>query len=162
MHARKLELMNNKKISKSLRECVLKDDVIGARSLLVGVGEQDRKSVVAKTEDRNAPLFVAAMRGNVDMVEFLVEDYHADTEELGYYIVNESWHLVTPLLCAAALKKLEVVKLLIKLEADINAVSETGDMPMLYACAMNKDVFECYVKHGADFRNQTTTVRLVS
>ena len=167
--------MNTQKLSILLLKYVRKDDVVGARRLMVGVDDRDKKSIVAKSEDRNAPLFVAVKRGNVDMVEFLVNECHADMEELGIYegrvekLFDEEnddlyeedesdeeheSHSVTPLWCAAALEKLEVVKLLIKLGGDINAVSDTGDTPVLHACGENETVFECLVMHGADVQKR--------
>ena len=120
----------------SLLECVYNDDVIGARSLIFGVNEQDRRSIVANINNLNAPLFVAAMRGNVEMVKFLVNECHADKEECGRYYCKpigstETVHMVTPLWSAAVSNKLEVVKLLMSLGADLNAASDTGNTPVL-------------------------------
>ena len=144
--------MEIQKISTSLLECVRKDDVVGARSLLAGVDEQDRKSVVAKRNHRDAPLFEAVMRGNVDMVEFLVKECKADTEELGRYEDKDlkSYHLVTPLWSAVASNKLEVVSILIDLGANINTASDTGCTPVLQACFVNEVIVEYLVVHGAD------------
>ena len=151
--------MEIQKITTELLERVETDDVVGARRLLAGVYEQDRKSIVGKTDDNsNTPLLVAAMRRNVDMVEFLTKECHADKEELGRYNYTNAggrgglvFHLVTPLWCAAASNKLEVVKLLIDLGADINAASGTGGTPVLYACdVMNVKVIKYLVNHGAD------------
>ena len=52
-------------ISASLLECARTNDVDGARRLLVGIEEQDRKLIVAKRGNASPPLFVAAARGNV-------------------------------------------------------------------------------------------------
>ena len=131
--------------------------------VLAGVDEQDRKSIVAKRDDRTAPLFVATMRGNVNMVEFLARECHANLEELSRckirneyknsFNVVETAHLVTPLWCAAVTNKLEVVELLIDLGADINAASDTGNTPVLYACKMmNVDVVKYLILHGADVK----------
>ena len=153
--------MKNQKISTELLEYVETDDVVGARRLLEGANGQDRKSIVGNTDyNGNAPLLVAAMRGNVDMVAFLAKECHADKEVLGRYKNTYAggkgglvFYLVTPLWCAAASNKLEVVKLLIDLGADINAASGTGGTPVLYACdVMNVDVVNCLIKHGADVK----------
>ena len=150
--------MDIQEISTSLLECVHNDDVIGARSLIFGVNEEDRKSIVANINNLNAPLFVAALRGNVDMVKFLVKECKADKEERGRYYctaigISETVHLVTPLWCAAISNKLEVVELLISLGADINAASDTGNTPLLYACKlMNVDVVKYLILHGADVK----------
>ena len=142
----------------SLLECVHNDDLIGARSLIFGVNEQDRRSIVANINNLNAPLFVAAMRGNVEMVKFLVNECHADKEERGRYYctaidITGTVHMVTPLWCAAVSNKLEVVKLLFSLGADINAASDTGNTPVLYACKlMHVDVVKYLILHGADVK----------
>ena len=145
--------MEIQEISTSLMECVQTDDIVKARRLLAGVDEKDRKLIVAKRDNNNAPLFVAAMRGNVNMVEFLANECHANLEELGRYEdqVLECCYLVTPLWCAAASNKLEVLNRLLDLGADINAASDTGETPVLYACwKMNAIIAECLVRHGAD------------
>ena len=153
--------MEIQKISTLLLECVEADDVIGAKCLLKEVNELDRKLIVAKKDNCNAPLFVAAMRGNVDMVEFLAKECHADKEEFGRYMfiypgIMETKNLVTPLCCAAFSNKLEVVKLLIDLGADINALSDSESTPVLYACEkMNVDVVKYLIMHGADVKKPT-------
>ena len=147
------ELMGNQEISTLLMTCVDADDVIGARSLLERVNDQDRKSIVAKSSDHQAPLFVAAMHGNVDMVECLVEEWQADMEERGSYmnLVDNSCHLVTPLWLAAVSNNSEVVECLINLGADIDAQSDTGFTPVFYAYFRgNSDVVKCLVTHGAN------------
>ena len=55
--------MEIQQISSLLRMCVYTDDVIGARSLLEGVNERDRKLIVAKGNNETAPLFDAAEQG---------------------------------------------------------------------------------------------------
>ena len=149
--------MEIQEISTLLRIYVDADDVIGARSLLEGVNDRDRKSIVAKSSDHDAPLFVAAMHGNVDMVECLVKEWQADMEERGLCAVLNSetisHHLVTPLWLAAVLNNLEVVESLINLGADVDAQSDTGFTPVYYAYIMRKfDVVKCLVMRGANVR----------
>ena len=59
------------------------NDVIGAKSLLIGIDEQRKKMVVSKKINGSVPLCVAATYGNTAMVEFLVKDCQANTEEGG-------------------------------------------------------------------------------
>ena len=147
-----MEIQKILNLSTSLLGCAHRNDVDGARRLLDGIDRRDRRSIVAKGDNDNAPLFVAAMRGNVDMVEFLVKECHADMEERGRYedLELKSSYLVTPLWGAAASNYLDVVDLLINLGADINASSENGRTPILEACSTNVDVVEYLLKHGAD------------
>ena len=120
------------------------NDIGGARRPLAGVDGQDRKSIVAKREDRNALLFVVALRGNVDMVEFLAKECHAELEELGLYTNSRGIvELVTPLWCAVIWNEFEVAKRLINLGANIHAVSDFSKTSVLGACIMNVDFVGC-------------------
>ena len=121
------------KLSTELMNCVRKNDIIGARCLFFDITEkEDRKLIVAKRDDCNhdddddcnAPLFEAVVKGNAEMVNFLVKECNADLEERGGYFKYE---LMTPLLCAALLHKLEVVRCLNDHGADINAVSPMAE-----------------------------------
>ena len=138
-------------VSIELMNCVKKNDIAGAKRLLSDITEkEDRKSIVAKRDDCNAPLFEAALRGNVGMMSFLVKECHADLEERGERFKNE---LVTPLWCAASRMEHEVVRCLIHLGADINAGSPNGSTPVLVACGLsNPAVAEYLIRHGADVK----------
>ena len=64
---------------------------------------------------------------------------------------DRSKHQVTPLWCAAVANKLDVVKLLIKHGADVNATSDTQSTPVRSACFMtNIEVVKYLVDNGAD------------
>ena len=142
-------------ISASLLEYVERNDVDGARRLLVGIEEQDRRSIVAKRGNASPPLFVAATRGHVGMVKFLAQECHADLNELGsYFFANQEYESsqITALSHAASSGDLEMVCLLINLGADINAVSNTGRTPVLEACYANAKVAEYLVQNGADVK----------
>ena len=52
------------KLSTELLNCVLENDIIGAKCLFFNITEEkNRKLIVAKRDDCNAPLFEAARRG---------------------------------------------------------------------------------------------------
>ena len=148
-------------LSAELMYCVRRNDIIGARSIFSDISEkEDRKFIVAKRENHNhdddevcsTPLFEAVVQGNVEMVRFLVKECHADLEERVIYFMDE---LVTPLWCAADTNKLEVVKCLIDLGADINAASSYGSTPVSSACAQSSPaVAECLIRYGADVRKK--------
>ena len=139
------------KLSTKLLNCVLKNDIIGAKCLFFNIKEkEDRKLIVAKRNDCNAPLFVAVLEGNAAMVSFLVKECYADLEERGGY---HTYRLMTPLLGATLLNNFEVVKCLIDLGADINAVSSCGSTPVLFACDQsNTEVAEYLIRRGADIK----------
>ena len=148
------------KLSAELMNCVQKNDIIGARCIVSDISEiEDRKLIASKRDDRNhdggevcsTPLFEAVVRGNVEMVSFLVEECNADSEERAEYIVFFMEELVTPLLWAAIINQLEVVRCLIDLGADINAVSPCGSTPVLFACdQLSTEVAEYLIGRGAD------------
>lgn len=97
-----------------------------------------RKEVVKRARDGCSPLFIASRRGNVKITEYLITVCDADSEQKGLYEVPEdrSVHCVTPLWCACVSGKLPVVKCLVRLGANINALSDTGSTPLRSACFM--------------------------
>lgn len=76
------------------------------------IGKDDRKDVVAQTEEGCAPLFLACKNGSADVVEYLLSTCGADIEQRGVFEVAEESvsHSVTPLWCAAVAGRLSVVK----------------------------------------------------
>ena len=142
------------KLSTELMNCVRKNDIIGARCIVSDITEEeDRKLIVAKRDDCNAPLFEAACTGNAAMISFLVKECYADLEERGRYLPYVS--LITPLLCATVMNNFEAVKSLIDLGADINAVSSCGSTPLLFVCGKwTSAVAEYLIRHGADIKKR--------
>ena len=101
--------------------------------------------IVSTVVNGHVPLCVAATHGNTAMVEFLVKDCRANVEGEGDSCVG------TPLWCAAIQGRLEVVKLLQELGADMNAVSKSKLTSVNYACcAMEIETVKFLVKQGAD------------
>lgn len=112
-----------------------------------------RREIVKRKRDGCAPLFIACKRGNVVIAEYLITKCGADIEQRGLYEVPEdrSVHCVTPLWCAAVSGNLELVKCLIRLGSEINALSDTGSTPVRSACFMTHLIIvEYLVEHGAD------------
>nr|AWC26115.1 Fem-1B [Artemia franciscana] len=125
----------------------------GLRFRLERFNEKERKTIVNKKKDGCTPLFIAAKRGNVEIVEYLVNTCHADVEEKGLYQVpdDQSIHKVSPLWCAAVAGRLQVVKCLVKYGANVNCVSDTGSTPVRSACFMTYyDIVKFLVESGAD------------
>lgn len=101
------------------------------------------------------------------MVEFLVTVCGVNIEGRETYEVSEdrTIHFVTPLWCAAISNRLNVVKCLVRLGANINAVSDTGSTPVRSACFMsNIAVVKFLVENGADIRkcNQNAGTCLIN
>ncbi|XP_055627199.1 protein fem-1 homolog C [Toxorhynchites rutilus septentrionalis] len=150
-----LELISNDLI----RECKASTESShlskGLRDRLESLPRHTRKEVVKKTRDGCSSLFIACRQGNVEITEYLITVCDADSEQKGLYEVSEdrSVHCVTPLWCACVSGKLPVVKCLVRLGSNINALSDTGSTPLRSACFMTHiDIVQYLVENGADIR----------
>ncbi|POM78140.1 TKL protein kinase [Phytophthora palmivora] len=107
-------------------------------------GDIDRvKNLIGvANEDGNTPLIVAARRGHLDVVEYLVD--------LGVDIDKQDSNGNTPLLLAARWGKLDVVQYLVEEGADIEIQNKSGRTPLIWA-ALNDhlDVVKYLVEQGA-------------
>lgn len=124
------------------------------RNRLEKLTMEERKSIVGRLYDHtSAPLFISCKRGNVEIVDYLIVKCGADIEQKGFYEVSDdrSVHYVTPLWCAAVSGRLEVVKCLVRHNADVNNISDTGSTPVRSACFMTHfDIVQFLVENGAD------------
>lgn len=119
------------------------------------LSRETRRKITERTRDGCSPLFLACKKGNVEAVEYLLTVCDANIEQEGLYEVPEgrSIHLVTPLWAASISNQLPIVKLLVRLGANINACSDSGSTPVRSACFMtNIDVVQFLVENGADIR----------
>lgn len=110
--------------------------------------EQRRKLLKTKVayphKGEESSLFLLSIAcGHVDLAKSLIEEQVVDIEERGTVLVGvykdggfgyEVGEDVTPLWCAAAWCKFELVKLLAKHGANINHRSKVGSSPLLVAC----------------------------
>lgn len=111
-----------------------------------------RKEIVNRVKQGCSPLFIACKKGQVEIVEYLIQTCGADIEQKGLYEVQEdrSTHVVTPIWCAAVSGKLSVVEILLKAGADINSLSDSGSTPIRSACFMTHfEVVKYLVEHNA-------------
>jgi ankyrin repeat protein len=86
--------------------------------------------------------------------EYLVTTCNANLEQKNLFEVEEekTFHFATPLWAAAVVNHLSVVKLLVRLGANINAVSDSGSTAVRSACFMsNIEVVKFLINAGADF-----------
>ncbi|KAG8188428.1 hypothetical protein JTE90_007996 [Oedothorax gibbosus] len=123
------------------------------RGRLERFSQDERQEIVSRIREGCAPLFVACKKGNVEIVEYLIEYCGADVEQRGMYEVpdDRSIHFVTPLWCASVAGKLSVVKCLVEHGANVNSVSDTGSTPVRSACFMTHyDIVVYLVSHNAD------------
>ena len=114
-----------------------------------------RKAITLKKRDGCSPLFIACKKGNLEIAEYLITVCSADVEQRGLYEVpdDRSVHNVTPLWCAAVAGKVKIVELLVKYQADVNSVSDTGSTPVRSACFMTHvDIVKILVKSTADIQ----------
>lgn len=64
---------------------------------------------------------------------------------------EKTFHLASPLWAAAVANHLNVVKLLVRLGADINSISDSGSTAVRSACFMsNYEVVQFLINAGAD------------
>lgn len=114
---------------------------------------EQRKTIVNRPYEGCAPLFISCKRGNVEIVEYLIQHCQADIEQRGVFEVmdDRSIHYVSPLWCASVAGKLEVVKCLVKYGADVNSESDTGSTPARSACFMTHlEIVMFLVENGAN------------
>ena len=113
----------------------------------------ERRELVSRVKEGCTPLFVSCKKGNVEIVDYLIEECDADVEQKGVYEVpdDRSIHYVTPLWCSSVAGKLPVVKCLVKRGANVNSVSDTGSTPVRSACFMTHlEIVQFLVQSGAD------------
>jgi len=126
------------------------------RRRLERIGDKKTRSlIVSQVKDGCSPLFLACKKGNVEIVDYLLNVCGADVEQKGEYEVQDdrSVHRVSPLWCAAVAGKVKVVECLVKYGADVNSVSDTGSTPVRSACYMTHlDVVEVLVANNADIQ----------
>lgn len=123
------------------------------RTRLEKLSLDSRREIVNRPYEGSAPLFISCKRGNVEIVEYLIQTCSADIEQKGAFEVpdDRSVHNVSPLWCAAVSGKLPVVEMLVKHGADINSVSDSGSTPVRSACFMTHfEIVKFLVENGAD------------
>ena len=103
------------------------------------------------------PLIIAAMKGNEEVVEILL-DFGAQINQRGTVIVNEeSRGGATALWCASYGGHYNIVKLLVEHGADINLpTADNGSTPLRPPCLNgNFEIVRYLVEHGADVNAAT-------
>ena len=123
--------------------------------------EQRKTALETKTKDGShfvTPLIIAAHNGHLNSVKILLK-YGAEMETRGTLkIENEVIEGCTPLWAAAATGylKLDVVKLLIERNADVEGRTSTDSTPLRVAAHDGHlDVVRCLVESGADVNART-------
>ncbi|XP_061389317.1 protein fem-1 homolog C [Musca vetustissima] len=143
LHEEIRKCTENSTISKRLRE------------ELESYNRETRREIVRRMRGGCAPLFIACSRGCVPIAEYLVTICEADIEQKGIFEAPEdrSYHIATPLWCAAVSNNLPMVKYLLRIGSDINAASDTGSTPVRSACYMtHMEMVKFLVENGADIK----------
>lgn len=136
-----------------VHSCIQEDKLSKLKVTLRKFTKPQRTTIVNYKINGSAALFLASLKGQVHIVNYLLDDCCADLELKGIYEVelDHSRHEVSPLWCASVANKLEVVKSLIEHGSDINCPSDTQSTPVRSACFMtNISVVKLLVEHGAD------------
>ncbi|CAG9768764.1 unnamed protein product [Ceutorhynchus assimilis] len=144
----------------SLNDQVLTEINAGADSLSLTTQkalERCAPEIRQEIVNRQSLLYRACEKGQIKIVQYLIETCGADIEQHGIYSIQQdrSVHIVTPLWCAAVSGDLKMMELLLKAGADVNAASDSGSTPLRSACFMSHiDVVKLLLVHGANI-NQT-------
>ncbi|CAD5121816.1 DgyrCDS10285 [Dimorphilus gyrociliatus] len=136
-----------------LHRLIKLDSLVKAKLILKNYKKYDKQKIVNELVKDVTALFLAAVEGRVTFVHYLIEECNADLEKPGIFVVaqDKGRHKVTPLWAAAVSNHLEVVKILLKAGAHVNALSDTGSTPVRSACYMtNIDVIKTLIEYGAD------------
>lgn len=98
------------------------------------------------------PLVMAARNGHLEVVRYLLENCHADIEQVGSVTFDgETIEGAPPLWCAAAAGHLHLVKTLICLNASVNSTTKTNSTPLRAACFDGHfEIAKYLIDHGAD------------
>lgn len=116
---------------------------------------EERRDIVSKSfRDGVCPLFCAALHGNSMAAEYLITTCDAEIEKKNIFEVQEerTFHFASPLWAAAVQGHLNVVKILVRLGANINSISDSGSTAVRSACFMsNVEVVQFLINAGADF-----------
>lgn len=126
-------------LSRTLIAACTDNDVNAVRRLLV-----EGNSLNDATDDGDSLLSLACSAGYYELAQVLLA-MSAQVEDRGQK--NDC----TPLMEAASAGHIEIIELLIRHGADVNAQSSTGNTPLMYACAGGHvEAVKTLLNHGAN------------
>jgi ankyrin repeat domain-containing protein 17 len=126
-------------LSRTLIAACTDNDVNAVRRLLV-----EGNSLNDATDDGDSLLSLACSAGYYELAQVLLA-MSAQVEDRGQK--NDC----TPLMEAASAGHIEIIELLIRHGADVNAQSSTGNTPLMYACAGGHvEAVKALLNHGAN------------
>ncbi|XP_055634300.1 protein fem-1 homolog C-like [Toxorhynchites rutilus septentrionalis] len=133
------------------------------RTRLNSLPRHIRKQLVEAEYNGCSSLFTACCKGNVEIAEYLITKCDANIEQRGILFdyadrkdeefEDYTVHNVTPLCAACGAGHLHLVKCLVRLGCNVNAVSGIGSSALEVACT-NKDleIVQYLVENGANIR----------
>ncbi|XP_055634090.1 protein fem-1 homolog C-like [Toxorhynchites rutilus septentrionalis] len=106
-------------------------------------------------------LFIACGKGDVEMIKYLITECDANIEHRAIMVdstrgtdevpKDKMINYVTPLFCACKFNNFPVVKCLVSLGSDVNALSGIGLTPLTAACkSENFEMVKYLIENGAD------------
>ena len=126
----------------------------GVLDILKDIGEDLVDEIInhhtSEGGQSTTPLIIAAMKGNEEVVEILL-NFGADIDRKGNVIVDDKSHGgVTALWCASYVDHYTIVKLLVEHGADINLPTDSGSTSLMPPCLNgNFEIVRYLVDHGA-------------
>ncbi|XP_037909760.1 ankyrin repeat and KH domain-containing protein mask isoform X3 [Hermetia illucens] len=121
------------------------NDVTTVRQLL---GKNSNIPINESTEDGESLLSMACSAGYYELAQVLLAMSAAQVEDKGQ-------KECTPLMEAASAGHVDIIRLLISHNADVNAQCATGNTPLMFACAGGHvEAVKELLKHGANVEDQ--------
>ncbi|CAO2641126.1 Protein fem-1 homolog A [Lemmus lemmus] len=105
------------------------------QKLLAGRGREELDELLGEVAGGGTPLLIAARRGHLDVVEYLVDHCGASVEAGGsVHFDGETIEGAPPLWAASAAGHLAVVRSLLRRGASVNRTTRTNSTPLRAAC----------------------------
>lgn len=105
------------------------------QKLLAGRGREEIEELLGEVAGGGTPLLIAARRGHLDVVEYLVDHCGASVEASGsVHFDGETIEGAPPLWAASAAGHLAVVRSLLRRGASVNRTTRTNSTPLRAAC----------------------------
>ncbi|KAK3093552.1 hypothetical protein FSP39_017230 [Pinctada imbricata] len=135
-----------------LQEAITEDRKEIFFAILKDISPQSRTRISCQKIQGRSSFFVAVQLGRIDFVTFFINECSIDINELSTFEYSSGEREVTPLWIAVYNNDLEMVKLLVENEADVNATMEGGSTPVLVGCQTDAiEIVEYLAENGADF-----------
>ncbi len=118
----------------------------GTLAEIEALSKQNPELINTVDDRKSSPLLLACYRGNTDVALFLAKKVND---------VNYNSGMGTALMAAVMSGKIEIVKSLIDVKADLNQTDSQGKTALIYAAFFNKnDIAKALIDAGADKTKQ--------